>query len=176
MPGTNTTLTQLDLGRWLVVAGCALACSSQKRLEPPGTAAICETTTQQREARILPPTEAAGSQAVSLHVGESLCLRGKPGTHWIQFESLAVKGSARDLSLRMQLDGDGTTLSVRNPFEQALTFDALVTLENGDRYPSSTCPVRPHESHTEHWEEPLAQVVLSNFSVRETAAAVASCQ
>jgi hypothetical protein len=174
--GTNTTLTKLDLGRWLVVAGCACACSSQKRLEPPGTAAQCETATQSGEARLLPPTQQAGSQAVSLHGGEALCLQGKPGTRWIQFEKFADKGSAQDLSLRMQLDGEGTTLLVRKPFEQPLTFDALVTLESGEQYPSSTCPARPHENHSEHWEERLSRVVLSNFSVRDATAPSDSCK
>jgi hypothetical protein len=107
--------------------------------------------------------------------GEALCLEAEPGTRWIQLEKLTSKGNAQDLSIRLQLDGDGTTLSLRNPFDQALTFDALVTLENGEQYPSSTCPARPHENHTEHWEERLDQVVLSNLTLREATAPSPSC-
>ncbi|HWA78544.1 MAG TPA: hypothetical protein VG937_39685 [Polyangiaceae bacterium] len=159
----------------LLLATCLIACTSQKRLEPPLPLAPCETATQSAKPRILPPTQQTGSQAVSIHEGEALCIEAKPGTRWIQLEKFAAKGDAQNLSIRMQRDDDGTALSVHNPFDQALTFDALVTLENGERYPSSTCPARPHETHTEHWEERLDQVVLSNFTVREANAPSASC-
>jgi hypothetical protein len=163
---------------WLWLAACAtFACSAQKPLVPPGSGEQCATTTTSSESARLTPARASGpSQAITLAAGESLCLEAKPGPRWVELEKLTRVGKASDLSIRMQSDGGGSTLSVRNPFERALTFDALVVLENGDRFPSSTCPVGAHAEHSEHWEEPVTRVILSDFSVRSASSAAQGCE
>lgn len=160
----------------ILVAGAGCACSSQKQLAPPGRAELCATSTTNAEsARLAPPRAGGPSQAVTLAAGESLCLEARPGPRWVEFSKLTRAGGTQNLSIRMQSDGNGTTLSLRNPFDQALTFDALVVLEDGDRFPSSTCPVRARAEHSEHWEEPVTRVILSDFSLHASSPKVREC-
>jgi hypothetical protein len=171
-------MTRIILTGWLLFTTFASsACSSQKPLAPPGGAEQCATATTNAESARLEPARASGpSQAVTLAAGESLCIAAKPGPRWVELEKLTRVGKASDLSIRMQSDGSGTTLSLRNPFDQALTFEALVVLEDGDRFPSSTCPVGAHAEHSEHWEEPVTRVVLSDFSLHSASSSVRACE
>lgn len=171
-------MMKTSMAGWLLLAVCASpACSSQQQPLSPTPTDVCTTSTRSAESARLAPARPLGpSQAITLAVGESLCLEAKPGARWIEFERMTRVGKSSDLSLHMQSDDGSTTLSLHNPFDRPLVFDALVVLENGDRFPSSTCPVRPHEAHTERWQEPVTRVVLSDFSVVASSAPSADCE
>jgi hypothetical protein len=61
-------------------------------------------------------------------------------------------------------DGLGMLLTVNSPFGQIIKYRLGMMLpDGGDLYSTSSCPLRPGITVSEHWPHPIFQIVATDF-------------
>lgn len=140
------------------------ACSARESLPLPNDPRTCAQVSRRPGAGLRSLSDAPpGPDVVDIAPGESVCL--------------GLRAASRKLTFQMRTESSGATLLVHNPYAEVLTFSALVYLEGEEGgYPSTTCPVRPGLTGSEHWSEDVAKVVLSRFELHAPESPPTACE
>lgn len=115
--------------------------------------------------------------SITILPGEELFIEAEPvGSQLVNLRQVHKNTRPeKTLVLKFWQAGDGIDmmLSVNNPFSRALKYQlARIDTEHDALQKTSSCPVKPHQTAFEHWNEPQVQLVLMNPTLHAPGSAV----
>ena len=121
------------------------------------------------ERHLLDGSSGPVSQPFSIGAGEKLCLVGdSPKALKLTGSVVPIAAQNQKLvSAELQVLDSGSFLVVRNHFDRAFRYRAVIKVPNRQAQATTICPVRAHLVSLEHWPHAIEMIAFGDFTPLE---------